>query len=121
MALLLLKYFAFYCLYIGIGCGFFALHFITVTKDKLHWLFWPDIDVKVINNDFVYEYITAMFCVYVVFLWPIRLLHILLIFTARIIGLTAISFVTGFLLVCDFFVKEKVVIIKFLRRDKKVC
>lgn len=102
--LYLLKYFIFYDLYVGIGCAFLALHIVTALAGRLHWIFWPDVDVKFINPSFIYEEVSARFCFYVIFLWPIRALQILTIFAARIVGLFIIAFVAAILLIGDFVV-----------------
>lgn len=97
-----------YCaLYILVGCGLWELHCVTMKVNRFCWLFWPDVDVKFIDKEFVSKHVSARFFLFIFWLWPFRLLHILLIFVARGVGLIIISFVTIFLLVFDFFAKKK--------------
>lgn len=114
MGLFLLKWFGLYFLYVVIGCAFYALHIVAVLKDKYCWLFWPDVDVKSISPSFVYEDISARFCYYIIFLWPIRLLKILIIFAWFTFLWIAMGLTALFMLGYDF-VTEKVERLKFVR------
>lgn len=95
MGMFLLKWFGWYCLYLGIGCTFFALHFITMESGRFCWLFWPDVDVKFVGQRFADNNISGRFCYYVVLLWPFRVIHICAIFIRNVLlwiamGVTAL-------------------------------
>lgn len=106
IVLLYIFWIVFFCC----GYGFFGhvlweLHREAMETNSLCWLFWPDIDVKFIGKKFVNEHMSSRF---IYWLWPFRLLKILLIFVARAAGLIIIFFVIVFLLVYDFVQKERI-------------
>lgn len=96
------------CAYAFFGHVLWELHREAMKTNKLCWLFWPDIDVKFIGKKFLNKQVGRRFFLFIYYLWPFRLLQILIIFVARIAGLIIISFVTGILLVYDFFEKRGV-------------